>query len=774
MAGVEADWFLTAQYVVANASNVAELKAKLPKLGPFVDVKHLIQLLLVFVPLHLSTPDLGDVFDQLVDNRAVPNDDEYFDVQSLFSDMPEMLSLQLGGSDEQKSQYVTESIKYMQDYCYKYGWDDKEPDLRGQFFKTLILKLNDLSKSFDLTDKIVEQVTDLPDWKSQFYYPLNSFSRWQNGYTLHDYQSLLPAQEQVDMILDSFVGSNYSDDIILKTWIPYSEFLGIDSWSYFNTWFKSLGEKLLKPNKNAKFETILQFIRQDKLLISLNKIDESLRVEFVNILISIILLNPSNSLENLNYSKEILILIKSLSLPTRMEEIDLNFLKSSISLNDTLGKINSSIHLINYILKVIEISEILSSNELSFIEIINLENNDHQSQLRELQKFINIEATQLNSNKSWSITLSSIYRILKISNVFRTITPNELSLLILNKLLDLKKFDFINKEFSAKFNTLPQAETESIILNHSWDLYKSASNCDPKIGNLKHCLNCLSLLNGEDIEVSRLKSLIDANEMILNWKLYFKSGVPFKPNDILEINDPMAIITRILDLNDSSYKSIDKLYNLLSLLVIGLNLQNQSGLFRFSKEEFTNEQNLLSLKLKLISLDYSSTIDMPYSYKLANSLLNSSLKYEANSEMVEIIQKNWIVFFTMSKFSYNDEIESDDSDNEQLNLLKDRINLLSKLILFTPADFNIQVLEYWQMLNSQYDHFIDQQDSKRDASNGDSDDSNVGGITGSNMGDLKNRLQRSLASATETAVAVTDTDTNDIGRNIVGWIIGAN
>lgn len=759
----DVDWFLTAQFVVSSESKFDELAVKLIKMSPFVESKILLKLILAHAPMVLCDERLTELVSKLL--KPVDGNTEFTDMASIWepSSIPTIMELELGTSRDDKLQSHSQSVDYINQICFKYGWDDSD-DLLSTFLKALIVKLNDLTSSFTLTDAIVASIDkseNIKTWINTFYYPLQNFQVYST-YTLHDYQVILSIPEQIEIMLNQFVKSGFNEDIIIKTIIPYFDYIGKDSWISFNEWFTTLGEKIIngsnKTTSVLQYQTILEFIRRDQLLKQINKTDVVLRLEFVTIVILVILLNPDTVLEEIVYSKEILTLLKGLDIP-ETSDFNLNVLKECKSISDCSHLITPSISLINYILKVIETGEILSSNNLSFMGIIDLENNGHDVQLAELQKFINVESTYVGStSKSWSITLSSIYPTLKTTKIFQNVTIDELSEIILIKLLDVKHFDFIKEEFLTKFNSLNPETTKRIILSNAWDFYTSASSCDPHRGGLKVSLQNLSLLNNEDEDVCQLRTLIKANEKLLNWKIFFKSGVPITPNNILTMKDPMRVIQRILDLNDHAYTSIEELYNLLTLLIIGLKCENSNPLFQYASNTFRDEKNLLALSVKLISLQYSSTVDMEFSYKLSNEILDLAMEDDTNTTLISLLNENWIIFFTLAKFEFSDNIDDDENDNDS-KLIQDRMNLLSKLILFTPVEFNTQVLEYWQMLNSQYDHHLDQQDNTV--------------ITTSqkqhsvNMGDLKNRLQRSLNSTA-------DIDTSDIGKNIIGWIVGAN
>lgn len=763
----DVDWFLTAQYIISNSSSFDDFSHKLFILKPFVKMDELLKMVLVYIPLSLCRPQLVDLVYQLL-NEPAESSIEYVDVSTIWepSPVPKMLQLILGMSEEDKLESQSQTKDEI--YCaYDWGsntFDEEHEDLFSIFFSGLLLRMSELTSSFQITDPIALTLGNYENkrmkvWLDSCYYPLQNFNKYSTDCSLHDFAfRQYTLAEQMNMILDTF-SESLDKEIILKTLIPYLNYIGIESCLLITNWCANIYDQ--REDKSSQSESIIQYrkllelIRQDELLRVINSCEDETRLEFCSTIISTVLSIPNIFLEELAYSKEILTLLKGFDIP---QSSDIVF-----PLFDVTGNFvnEASIPLINYILKAIETAEILSSNNLSLTDVINLENKGHDIQISELQKFINVKSAYIGSTlKSWSITLSSIYRTLKTTKKFQNVTIDELSELILVKLLDVKQFTIIQGEFLPNFNSLNSDKTKKIIITNAWQFYKSASSCDANRGGLKVALQNLSLLDSNDEDVRKMKTIIKANEMLMDWSIYFKSGVPVTPNDILTINDPFKIIQRILDLNDNAYKSIEKLYNLLTLLIIGLNCQNSDPIFKYITYDFNDLNNLLALDVKLLALQYSSTIDMELSYNLANEILDFAMNNETNSELDSLLNKNWIIFFTLTKFEFSDNIDDDDDENNShLTLLKDRLRLLSKLLLFTPLEFNSQVLEYWQMLNSQYDHSIDEEDEGVTT--------NVNQTQSVNMGNIKNRLQRSLNTTA-------DIDKSDIGRNIIGWIVGAN
>ncbi|ONH73665.1 Protein transport protein SEC39 [Pichia kudriavzevii] len=280
-----------------------------------------------------------------------------------------------------------------------------------------------------------------------------------------------------------------------------------------------------------------------------------------------------------------------------------------------------------------------------------------------------------------SINTKSFQDVSRKTNVFNKISNEELNEVILQKMLEMKQFQIISQVFGKECTQLENEKFNNLVLKQCWALYNNASNCDPKIGSLRECVECLQLLDENLSKVKRLNALIKANERIFEWKFYFEPKVPITPKRVLQCNNPLLIIRRILELNDDAYLYAGDLYYLVVLLIDGFDVVEQSPLFKHKHKSFDDESNLLVYKIKLLCLEYNSN-----------------------------------------------------------------------------------VLEQWQMLRSHKSQLIQSQEleiqSKLRHKN-----------VNLSLGDVQSRLQKSLKSSADELL---NTNGTEIGKSIVGWIVGAN
>lgn len=784
---IEVNLLVLLNHYISASGSYDDINKHLPKVkilikqGQFKIVKYL-ELLLTSLTSKFDWNDLVKILESVLDSQneitGETDVEGFVDIESfkeLENDTPQVLKYFFSlGSEQQEtlSQKFTES---MNEYLNKYNCDLSDglspTDLFSIFIKSWIFRINDEYLSFDITDNVIPLIKGskfvsltLLDWISGFYRPLSKVSTYsQNNYTLIHYQNLISIEEIVETISSGIKDEESANIICNEILVPYLCYSSIDSWNCFNVWVKKLGKRCVEENKTKDainlYGILLSLLRQDKLLWEVNKLPLDVINTLVRNIITTIYLCPKTNLQIYIHAKEILILLKSVNL-SEIETTNFVDLRSLNSFDDISLNLKPSLGTINSLIQIIEVGEILYSNELSIFEIILLETSSEVTQIEQLRKYLNNEISGDTSVKKLKLLLSSIYSTLKKSNVFSKIGDDKLSEEILNKLLQLKQYDFISSVFYNEFNFLSDKKYDEIIEKYCWSLYKNAKNCDPKIGSLKDCLDCSKLLSSESTAFKKLDSLIEANSKIMDWKFYFESGHPVTPNDILEYNNPLGIIRRILELNDKAYIYTGDLYYLVVLLICGLSCEHDDPLYENNmNKSFDDNSNILAIKLKLVSLEFSIVSDYDHSYKISRELLNCAIKSKYDDDGVyELISENWFTFFQITKNEY--------PDLEPLKLNEYNLNLLSDLILVTPTEFNSIVLEQWQMLNSEKERTYSI-DNKQSSDNSRQNSNNV--VT--SLGDVQARLHRSLKSSADEMLNVNGAE---IGKNIIGWIVGAN
>ena len=762
---------------------------RLAKLKPFLNidgltVEFLLRLLIASIPVLLCDEGIVKCVETLLELEEkydVENDrqDQDVDISSILgieSEVPPPIINLIGLALEQKKEMVENLYEAITTETYRYNFtlqaEEKmvtDAKLFSTCMKSFIFRINYDFGSFRCTNLLISTIKhskfadlELLDWIKGFYSPLSRLSLTvEYDHPLLDYENLLPTEEKVELIMSHIEKEKKDSGLINEVLIPHFHYVGIDAWNSMNSWLQKFGCKCIKETDHLKlinnYTVLLYVLRHDKLLQALDSLEYTVKATFVCTILATIYLCPRAVLQVFVNSKEMLMLLKSLTLENGPDGFNAENL-SGLTLSEVSQRLSASYKTIDSILNVIDVGEILYSNELSFVDIMTLENSSKSVQYTELVKFINNEVTVETNDKKWSLFLSSLYATLKKTSVFNKISIEELSEVILTKLLGMKQFSVIANIYQISFNHLSKDSYEKIIVKHCWQLYMKARNCDPKIGSLKDCVDCLKLLNPTSKDSHRLSSLIEANSKLLEWKFYLKPGIPITPNDVLEVNDPLAVTKRILELNDNAYMYPGDLYYLLALLVDGMSKAGEDSLFWHKGKSYDDPTNLLAVKLKLLCLEFSSAVDYSYSFDLGFELLALAItkKYEVEG-LFELVSESWFLFFQLSKNDYDGVSESSAVDC--------KLRLLGKLLLVAPTEFNTIVLEQWQMLTSQQEQMIASNDVIHHAQQKPSTTMET------SLGDVQARLQRSLKSSAEELL---NTDSSELGKNIIGWIVGAN
>ncbi|GME79757.1 unnamed protein product [Ambrosiozyma monospora] len=326
----------------------------------------------------------------------------------------------------------------------------------------------------------------------------------------------------------------------------------------------------------------------------------------------------------------------------------------------------------------------------------------------------------------------------------------------------MRYFKTLSDNFLPNYSSLPEPVFHDIVLKQSWVFFKKANNCDKKIGYLRSSLDTLDLLKADSDHTWKLKNLIDAINDLLNWKLYFQPGVPVTPRHILEVNDPFKIVKKILELNESAYTQTEELFELLKKLEIGLEDHEE--------DEIEKDDLALMTKLKLMALDYAATCDFDYAFELASGLLDLGANYKFTTPLVfNLVRDNWISFFQLVKNDFGE------ADADSLNK---KLTILCKLMLVVPSEFNSTVLEHWQMLNTEKynsemmaaSHASETVGNHRSPLTPRIPDNGKPTNANANNNTLS-RLQRSIQSSANEVLQ--NSEGGDLGKNIIGWIVGA-
>ncbi|KAG7854707.1 hypothetical protein KL919_004989 [Ogataea angusta] len=656
-------------------------------------------------------------------------------LQILLVDLPETVSLRLcfeaaqsalKGSDAAESlplpdtfafpaevvaELVAEADRSLEEQVHRWHFDSNQ-DLYFQFVQARIFKTNYYLGVLPKPDEIEDLVCasefsskQLTDWWSLFYVPLASLAKFGDVPLLLDFVDYHSPMDQIELFIGLIDTSNH--DRIVHWLCKFHSYLN-DNGTTINNYVLSLGNSIVaKPavQIESKFDTLARLVTSSDLLAYLQA--TGALQKFVSIVLAIIYLCPEVSLSLYVKMKEILVCLKFVDAESLAPNTHQDLTRKA-SLQEMANSIVPCPDTIKILTQYVETGERLFSNNMSLAQVAELPEMSPQEQYDQLEKFVITESAYLTTAKQWESLLSSVYWVANNTRVFNKVKLAQVDELILNKLLSKNMFALITSVFLPKYCTLDAGQIDKILINAAWEFYRKATNCDPSMGHLKSAKNCLQMASSGTLQ---LEQLITANQELLHWRLYFKPGVPIKPLDILEAKDPLKIVSRILELNENAYKETELLESLLSHLRTGINSKNEMD----------------TVKLRLLCLDFAIAQDFGHSLQLASTLIDLAVNAKkSDPTLFGLIQERWFSIFQLVKNNY-----AEPEEHEQIT---QKLHLLQHLMLIVPTEFNTNVLEQWQLLNTILDQVVPETPPSG-----------------------QTKIEKS----------------NDLGKNIIGWIVGA-
>lgn len=644
------------------------------------------------------------------------------------------------------------------------------------FFKAEVLKSTQSSPSISVNLDELKQTAlysaALENWVIDTYSPIIYLAQYNESASLINFSSYLRSDEQISLIMESAISYDHIPQIISNVLVPYIS-SRTSMWDTFNEWMIAFGDKTIHETEPKKiienYDVILELVRQEKLLSAISS-NETVLNKFVSIVLSTIYMCPRAVLEVFIAAKEIITILKGLPLKAKSHTRDDSIPETKDTIEEMCKEIIPSKEFLDSYSKIIETGQRLYANNLSLAQIANLQSSDSSIQLSELQKFIENESKYGRNSKQWESLLSSMYWVFEKTKIFGKVERHTLDELVLTKLLDLKYFNIVDDLFFKRYCSLTDKDTDEFVTKYAWLYYDRATNCDPTLGSLKSSVDCSKLIRQKTNDLSRLQNLYLACEELLQWKISFSKNTPLTPRQILQVGDIFGVVTRILELNDYSYKSYKELFSLVKHIINGLQCYNRDALFKYAVSEAADDLiNPLRTKIMIICLDFTSSLDMNYAYQLSNEIIDNAIDHSEQKDLLEVVSKSWASFFQFVKT---------ETGTPTLKLLDNKLHILGKLLLVTPTEFNIPVSEYWQLLNSQREHLTSQVETLSSKQRSGLHDDNQrtqqpqNFFQSSGLGDLRSKLRSSIKYSASDILK--SADTSDIGRTIIGHIVGAN
>ncbi|KAL5534340.1 hypothetical protein ACEPAG_802 [Sanghuangporus baumii] len=235
---------------------------------------------------------------------------------------------------------------------------------------------------------------------------------------------------------------------------------------------------------------------------------------------------------------------------------------------------------------------------------------------------------------------------------------------------------------------------DDICLDCSREFYDNASSGNYNHGDMKLAYDCL-LVAPQTYRIQKEREFIEATSRISSFNVTSRSGVPMLPIEIRLTKDKLSLISRILSSNETAYKHVEVLLE----LVRKLGYQND-GLAEVKTLAMVADTALQAE-------DFSRAFEVSDRMITAVLRLRQNAPLGADSEPVrEAVEVCWVACYQLGRQS-----EAQDVDR--------KMSLLGRALELCPADKIVDILASWRKLEAEQTERRREQTSLRHSRNGD-------------------------------------------------------
>jgi protein transport protein SEC39 len=272
---------------------------------------------------------------------------------------------------------------------------------------------------------------------------------------------------------------------------------------------------------------------------------------------------------------------------------------------------------------------------------------------------------------------------------------------------------------NTKSNPLPSFLIEKVVEHEILNAYDNASNGNKTRGGLKRASEILKAFGPHfppSSPVNKIEHLIAATHSFSFYHLTLQHGVPFQPVSIRVHQDPISLISKVLEQNSKAYTKLD------DLLSIGRGFV-AAGLPTSAVEEKDEpmspspEEDMESKMLEsdhritydaIISALSSNDFDTAYSYILTRLSPSS----QPSNTPTPVDDTSWRAAYAAGRHPSPSSI----SPSEQITTLSKRMELLSLAMTLVPDPSTLpSMLSTWQSCENELNTFRAQESAEEKA-----------------------------------------------------------
>lgn len=247
-------------------------------------------------------------------------------------------------------------------------------------------------------------------------------------------------------------------------------------------------------------------------------------------------------------------------------------------------------------------------------------------------------------------------------------------------------------------NPLPLFVIEKIVQHKVLNVYDNASNGNRTRGGLKRASEILNAFGSHlppSSPVNKIEYLLAATHSLSFYQLTLQHGVPFQPVSIRVHQDPISLISKVLEQNYKAYTKLDDLISIgRGLVAAGLPISPEED----EPTTPTSEDNIESQMLEsghritydaIISALSSNDFDTAYSYILTRL----SPAPQPSSSLEPVDDTSWRAAYAAGRH----RLSISASPSEKITNLSKRMELLSLALTLVPDPSSLpSMLSTWQ------------------------------------------------------------------------------
>ena len=289
----------------------------------------------------------------------------------------------------------------------------------------------------------------------------------------------------------------------------------------------------------------------------------------------------------------------------------------------------------------------------------------------------------------------------KRRRIFTKLSFEQIYSAIYETLLNLGEFGLVERFDSLGILAPENDDTEGnnivqlqikALEKYFWHYFNNATNGSSKRTDMTKASKILKILksvtsldtsneseqpSNSSSSYETLETLLEVSDELSHYSMNMGKGIPFKPANILDFkDDPIRIITILLELNKGLYRDIDTTFGILRKTWIGLGLKpSESQLYT----EYT--------KLLALHIDHSlANLDFEFAYERAIELMSRRGD--------DVGRKYWLSILQVGKFRDPNWLDGE-IPTEILTL---KMEILSKLLEICPVEEVEIVTSQWSAL----------------------------------------------------------------------------